>query len=121
MSKDLFGISDKSGANDDDDVIEHPGYVIVQLIPAEGWTAVFRDSSGQPSRVLGLACFALIELLQPDPGLPPLRVTRPMIVDETGQIEDVEAYDDFVCIVRPGGDPGHALMGAEQIEKAGRR
>lgn len=122
MSKDLFGIGgDKPGAkHDDDDEIEHPGYVIMQLIPAEGWTAVFGTSSNEPSRVLGVACFALIEILQSNPDLPPLRVTRPMIVDEVGQIEDIEAFDDFICIVRPGGDPGQALTGAMQIEKAGR-
>jgi hypothetical protein len=94
----------------------------MQLIPAEGWRAVFEDTSGQPSRILGVACFALIEVLGQNlpPDMPPLRVPRPMIVDETGQIEDVEAFDDFVCMVPPGGDVGLALAGLAQIEKAGR-
>jgi len=95
--QDLFGM----GEGDD----EGAEYVIAQIIPAEGWRAVFQDGK-DPQRVLGLACFALVEFVPQNPEVAqiPARAIRPMVVDEFGQVEDVEAYEDFICVVQPGMD-----------------
>lgn len=94
--QDLFGMSDDDGGGVDE-------YVIVQLISAEGWRAVFQDTKG-PQRVLGLACFALVEIIPANPQVAqiPQRAIRPMVVDEFGDVEDVAAFEDFVCVVQPG-------------------
>lgn len=91
--QDLFGIDDEGGDE----------YVIVQLISAEGWRAVFNDGKN-PQRVLGLACFALVEIIpdNPETAQIPQRTIRPMVVDEFGDVEDVAAFEDFVCVVQPG-------------------
>jgi len=96
--QDIFGM----GADDDDGGDE---YVIVQLIGAEGWRAVFQDGKS-PQRVLGLACFALVEIIPADPTVAqiPQRAIRPMVVDEFGDVEDVASFEDFVCVVQPGAD-----------------
>lgn len=90
----------------DDDENEITPYVILQVIPAEGWRAVFEDTtqkvSGGAVRTLGLAGFALIEFIPQGPDQLPARTMRPMVADEHGQIDDVEAFDDFICIVPPG-------------------
>jgi hypothetical protein len=101
--QDMFGM----GADDDQDGDEMPPFVILQVMPAEGWRAVFDDPSvgSTATRTLGLAGFALIEFLVPEPNQLPMRAMRPMAVDEHGQIEDVEFFDDFICIVPPGADP----------------
>lgn len=94
---DLFGIPDEGDGGDE--------YVIVQLISAEGWRAVFQDGKS-PQRVLGLACFALVEIIPDDPQVAqiPQRTIRPMVVDEFGDVEDVASFEDFVCVVQPGVD-----------------
>lgn len=96
---DLFGISADDDAGGDE-------YVIVQLISAEGWRAVFMDGSKNPPRVLGLACFALVEIIPDNPEVAqiPQRAIRPMVVDEFGDVEDVASFEDFVCVVQPGID-----------------
>lgn len=95
---DLFGISADDDAGGDE-------YVIVQLISAEGWRAVFQDGKN-PLRVLGLACFALVEIIPDNPEVAqiPQRAIRPMVVDEFGDVEDVASFEDFVCVVQPGID-----------------
>jgi len=100
---DLFGQGDEDG-DDDGDGEEGDGYVIIQLMPAQGWTAVFDDPTGGPSRTLGVTSFALVEILQPDQTQPPVRLVRPMVADEHGEVEDVGFSEDFVCLVPPGGD-----------------
>lgn len=92
--QDLFGMGDDEGGDE---------YVIVQLIGAEGWRAVFQDGKG-PQRVLGLACFALVEIIPENPQVAqiPQRTIRPMVVDEFGDVEDVGSFEDFVCVVQPG-------------------
>ena len=92
--QDLFGMGDDDGADE---------YVIVQLIGAEGWRAVFTDGKS-PQRVLGLACFALVEIIpdKPEVAQIPQRAIRPMVVDEFGDVEDVASFEDFVCVVQPG-------------------
>jgi hypothetical protein len=106
--QDMFGIGDEAGQ--DGDEADDAEFVILQIIPAEGWQAVFRDPSvgGMPTRVLGLAGFALVEFVpEIDPGQPPplpQRAMRPMVATEQGEVEDVAAFEDFVCVVPPGGD-----------------
>lgn len=100
---DLFGIGGDDDDNNNDDDIE--AYIIVQLTPAAGWRAVFTDpTSTGGHRTLGLACFALVEMIPRNPEVAqiPQRVIRPFVADEYGQLDDVEAYDDFVCLVAPG-------------------
>jgi hypothetical protein len=126
--KDMFGIGDDDGnpnasadAADADDEI--PPFVILQITPADGWRAVFRDptvNSNAATRTLGLACFALVEVIQDVQG-PPLRATRPMVADELGEVNDVDFFDDFICLVPPGGDAREAMdyaMRAIEAEKA---
>jgi hypothetical protein len=95
--QDIFNIG---GAPNDEGGEE---YVIAQIIAADGWRAVFQEPDG-PQRVLGLACFALVEFVpdSPEAAQIPARAIRPMVVDEFGQVEDVEAFEDFVCVVQPG-------------------
>jgi len=94
--QDMFGMGDDEGADE---------YVIIQLISAEGWRAVFQDDKG-PQRVLGLACFALVEIIpdKPEVAQIPQRAIRPMVVDEFGDVEDVGSFEDFICVVQPGMD-----------------
>lgn len=98
---DIFGqpapATDAPSADTDD---EGSDYIIVQMTPAEGWIALMGDTR----RILGLACFALVEMIPEDPNVPtiPVRHIRPMVVTENGEIEDVASFDDFVCIVPPG-------------------
>lgn len=102
---DLFGIGD---AKDE----ETPDYVVVSIQPADGWRAVFKNN-----RLLGIAAFALIEIVPKDltqPGIPQ-RAIRPMVVDETGEINDISAFEDFLCIVPPGGDIAACMVGAAAI------
>lgn len=125
--KDMFGIGDDGGNPNADDADaaegeEIPPFVILQITPAEGWRAVFRDptvNSSAATRTLGIACFALVEVIQDVQG-PPLRVTRPMVADERGEVNDVEFFDDFICLVPPGGDVREAMdyaMRADEAEK----
>lgn len=100
---DLFGIGDPAGDSDE----EGGDYVILQAIPADNWKVVFNDPTvpgNVATRVLGLASFALVEVLQEEPNLPPMRAVRPMVANEFGQVEDVEAFEDFICLVPPGAD-----------------
>jgi hypothetical protein len=105
--QDLFGIGADDADDDDEDNL--PDYVILQIIPAEGWVAVFRDPSigNMPTRILGVAGFALVEVI-PEDGAPPspipVRTMRPMVATEQGEVEDAAAFEDFVCVVPPGGD-----------------
>jgi len=106
--QDMFGIPDDNNPNaapqDDTDDAD---YVILQIIPAEGWRAVFRDPNmgGMPTRILGLAGFALVEVVSEETaGQPPVRAMRPMVAAENGEVEDVASFEDFVCVVPPGGD-----------------
>jgi len=92
MSKDLFGI-------DEPDDLELPPYVIVQLIPAGGWQAAMEKDGSVTCRPL--ACFALVELQPDEPAAPPARVIRPMIGMEDGQIDDVDLFDGFLCLLPP--------------------
>ena len=111
--QDMFGIPDEDNNHDNDDGAEGGAdYVILQVTPAEGWRVVFHDptmgGAGNPTaiRTLGLACFALVEIVpdQVDPQNPqlPMRAIRPMVATEYGQVEDVETFEDFICVVPPG-------------------
>jgi hypothetical protein len=107
--QDMFGIGPGDVPDDGDDEDGAPPYVILQIVPAEGWTAVFRDPSigNMPTRTLGVAGFALVEVVVPDPAAPPglpIRAMRPMVANEHGEIEDAAMFEDFVCVVPPGGD-----------------
>jgi len=122
---DMFGIGDVGEGKDADanaDGEEGTAYVIIQITPADGWRAVFRDptvNSSAATRTLGLACFALVEVLQDVQG-PPLRATRPMVATERGEVEDVESFEDFICLVPPGGVEREAVdfaMRAYEMEK----
>ena len=116
---DIFGqpapVTDAPEADTDDSE-----YIIVQMTPAEGWVALMGDTR----RVLGLACFALVEMIPEDPNVPtiPVRHVRPMVVTESGEIEDVASFDDFVCIVPPGVNyvdyPKYAVAAAQQNQDA---
>ena len=99
MAKQDAARGDMFGMDDDGDGDE---YVVVQLIAADGWRAVFQ--SGKEQRVLGLACFALVEIIPDNPQVAqiPQRAIRPMVVDEFGDVEDVASFEDFVCVVQPG-------------------
>jgi hypothetical protein len=100
--KDLFGFSDNNGPEDGDEDADL-AYVILQIIPAEGWRAVYIDDNGQRT-ILKLACFALVEVPTQDPQDPqvlPVRVVRPMVATNDGQIEDAEVIDDFLILVAP--------------------
>lgn len=100
MSKDLFGI--EAPDDDDDDELVLP-YVIVQLIPADGWAVIMGGEDPGKEWIEALACFALVELKTDTPGEPPVRVIRPMGITENGQIEDVEMHEAFLCLVPPNG------------------
>ena len=105
--QDMFGIGPEDGADQDDGDEEVADVVILQITPAEGWRVVFSDPTiGQTAiRTLGLACFALVEVIPDNPnpeGQIPLRAIRPMVANEYGQIDDVESFDDFICVVPPG-------------------
>lgn len=100
MSKDLFGI--------DEEVIELPPYVIVQITPADGWRAIFEEDNGK-LRMVGVACFALVELKADTPDGAPARIVRPMVATEDGQIEDTDAFEGFLCLVPPGGTAEQAV------------
>ena len=106
MSTDLFGIGDVKG----DD--ETPDYIVVSIQPADGWRAVFIGN-----RLLGLAAFALVEMIPKDLTQPviPQRAIRPMVVDETGEINDVSAFEEFLCVVPPGGDIAACVVAAAAI------
>ena len=112
--KDLFGFSENSnerdeGGDDDEGDLEEISYVVLQIIPAVGWRAIFVDDQNN-ERMQPLACFALVEIPQPLPEPPvqteafnvmPVRTVRPMVVGPDGTIEDVESVDDFLLIVGP--------------------
>ena len=118
--KDMFGFTesapeengDDDGDDGDDETDEIP-YVIMQIVPAPGWRAIFVSEDGLNERIQPLACFALVEIPQPLPmppvqtetelpiGVMPVRTVRPMVVDENGQVEDVESFDDFLLILGP--------------------
>jgi hypothetical protein len=102
MPKDMFNLDSDNDQDQDGEGID---YVLLQLISAEGWRAVFNDETtgGTGTRTLGLACFALVEIIPDIPGeMPPQRVVRPMVANEHGQIDDVEVYEEFICLVPPG-------------------
>jgi len=106
-NSDMFGIPvsvppnfevDEAEVDDDDE----EGYIIRQIIPADGsWRAAFEGEGldGQSPRLVSLVCFALVEV-NSEEGM--LRVVRPMIADELGRIDDVEAFEGFMCLVPPG-------------------
>lgn len=95
MSKDLFGMEEP------EEGVLQP-YVVVQLIPADGWRAIMEDDSGKLS-IQSLACFALVELKTDTPDGAPARIARPMVATIDGLIDDVDAIDEFLCLVPPGG------------------
>jgi hypothetical protein len=99
MSKDLFGIEEPDDA-------EVAPYVIIQLIPADGWQVVLEDDDGVVTR-RALACFALVELKTDTPDGAPARLVRPMVGTEDGQVDDVELFEAFLCLLPPsvGVDP----------------
>jgi hypothetical protein len=106
--QDMFGIGAEEDSNAPQDEADE-AYVVLQIIPAEGWRAVFRDSDlgGTPTRILGVAGFALVEVIpdsQAAVGQPPIRAMRPMVATESGEIEDAASFEDFLCVVPPGGD-----------------
>jgi hypothetical protein len=110
QEQDMFGMGDNDDGNE---------YVILQIIAADGWRAVFSDAPGV-TRTLGLAGFALVEIVpeNPEAAQIPQRAIRPMVVDEFGQVEDVEAFDDFLCVVPPNTDIQPTVMfAAEQRAK----
>jgi hypothetical protein len=103
---DMFGISAEPEVEMDDEGedTEDVDYVIHQIIPADpAWRAAFdgEGPDGQSPRIVPLACFALIEVTGEDAH----RAVRPMIADELGRIDDVEAFENFVCLVPPGALP----------------
>lgn len=108
-SADMFGMG-----NDDDAA----PYVIIQIIPADGWRAVFQDQKkNEPMRVTGLACFALVEVVPENLEQPQLpdRAVRPMFANAIGEIEDVEAFEDFLCIVPPNDDVHKTIEAAFKV------
>jgi len=113
-SSDMFGISPEIEAPDEaemGDDTDDTDYTVCQIIPADpGWRAVLVDSSGD-QRILPLACFALVEIEHDGDDIDRVvhRVVRPMIADEAGRVDDVEVYDDFVCLVPPGAEPQAVL------------
>lgn len=98
--KDLFGMGGDEQEGDVD------AYIIVQLTPADGWRAAFTDSTNKSGvRILGIAAFALVEIIpqQINPeGHIPQRAVRPLVANEHGEVDDVEAFDDFICLIAPG-------------------
>jgi hypothetical protein len=96
MSKDLFGIEEP----EDEDLIQP--YVIIQLITASGWRVIMADAH-EKATIHSLACFALVELKTDTPDGAPARLVRPMIAMPDGQIEDVETFEEFLCLVPPNG------------------
>lgn len=110
MSKqDMFGIED---GGDDGDAPEM-AFVILQVTPAEGWNAVFDNG-----RLLGLACFALVEMIPPPSDVPqlPMRTVRPMAANEIGEIDDVDSFDGFVALIPPGGDVKAIIAKAHELQ-----
>lgn len=126
-TNDMFGlptptvtIPPEESAPSNDNALDEPFSLnILQIIPADGWRAAFVDATLQPDgiRLLGLACFALVEI-EMDTGL--VRQVQPMVADETGEIGDVETFDDFICVVPPGRDVGEVVdfTRAQQAEQA---
>jgi hypothetical protein len=111
--KDLFGFSEtpnEPDEGDDDDGVDEISYIVLQIIPAVGWRAIFVDDANN-ERMQPLACFALVEIPQPLPEPPvetdtpidmmPVRTVRPMVAAADGSIEDVESFDDFLLIAGP--------------------
>lgn len=99
---DMFNLGDDQNTNDDVEA-----YVIVQLTPADGWRAVFEDPTNASGfRTLGIAAFALVEIIPKNPEVAqiPQRAVRPLVANEHGEVDDIEAFDDFVCLVAPGLD-----------------
>jgi hypothetical protein len=95
------------GPDPEDDQDQDQGsvdYVLLQLIAAEGWRVVLDDpfSGGTSTRTLGLACFALVEIIPDEPGVAPERMIRPMVANEEGNVEDVAFLEEFICLVPPG-------------------
>jgi len=98
---DMFGLPSGQPNNDEDGAYEDVHFVILQIIPADGWYAVFNDNTAaNGTRTLGIACFALVEVHGDGDAV--LRQVRPMVADEEGEIGDVASFEDFICIVPPG-------------------
>lgn len=101
MTKDIFGMSSDEGQEVDEAPLNQ---VIIHMTPAEGWKVVFNDpEKGLPTRILGVAGFAVVETFDSEQNRL-VRGIRPMVVDEIGQVDDVETFEDFVCLVPPGVD-----------------
>ncbi len=82
---------------------ETPPYVILQILAADGWRVVFGNDTATELRFGSLACFALVEMIAKNPDGPPQRGVRPMAVDDDGEVNDVDAFDDFICLISPAG------------------
>lgn len=98
---DLFGFTDDNNGPEDGEEDADVAYIILQIIPADGWRAVYVDDDNHRT-ILSLACFALVEVPGPqDPQALPTRVVRPMVATDDGQIEDAEVLDDFLILTPP--------------------
>lgn len=108
---DLFGINiedikDKPLPADEASEEEIVPYSILQIIPADGWRAVFVTSDPQRQRLLSLACFALVETGETVEGRTvSTRSVRPMVADEDGEINEVTMFEEFLCLISPQNDP----------------
>jgi hypothetical protein len=102
--QDMFGMGAEPEDDQDQGEGEDVDYVLLQLISADGWRVVFDDPTAGSNgmRTLGLACFALVEIVPDEPGAPPARAIRPMVANEDGQIDDVAFFEEFICLVPPG-------------------
>jgi len=124
-TNDVFGLPveeevdqiDQTEAGDEGEGGEE-AYMIHQIIPAEpGWRVAFSDPDATNKvRVIPLVCFALIEMPGTDEA--PQRAVRPMIADEVGQVEDVAAYEDFICLVPPGFTPEAVIARVQRLAGA---
>jgi len=98
---DMFNLGPEPDDDQDQGSVD---YVLLQLITAEGWRVVLDDPTpgGTGTRTLGLACFALVEIVPDEPGVAPERMIRPMVANEEGNVEDVAFLEEFICLVPPG-------------------
>lgn len=106
-TEDEVEVEEASDASEDEDEADddEADYVVHQIIPADGWTAAFGEPDAEgalQAKILSVACFALVEVVDPQSSH---RAVRPMVADEVGNIDDVEAFDDFICLIPPGSKP----------------
>jgi hypothetical protein len=111
---DIFGTYDEDeNGEDENEVI----FSIIQMVPADpNWRALFGEREHSASlKAVPLACFALVEITEE--GEDAHRAIRPMIANELGIVDDVEAFPDFICLVPPGVEARVAMDNAETLRR----